>query len=102
MLRSACICYHSKREKTQLVCAPKQVTSWVQRKIVNVSRHTNIFGVARHRNDTEEPDLAIALRIVVKFCSLGLEGIFADIVIDFREDVWRVMQYRGLYGLPVN
>lgn len=42
--------------------------------------HTNVLGVARHRNDTGEPGLTIALHIVLKFGSLGLGDIFVDIM----------------------
>lgn len=40
----------------------------------------NVLGVARHRNDTGEPGLTIALHIVLKFGSLGSGDIFADIM----------------------
>lgn len=39
------------------------------------------LGIARHGNDTGEPGLTIALLIVVKICSLGLGGIFVDIML---------------------
>lgn len=77
VLRPPCIWHDANiRKKNQNWFAPKQVTSWAQRETVNVSRHTDVLGGARHRNDTGEPGLDIGLHIVVKFCSLGLEGYF--------------------------
>lgn len=77
VLRPPCIWYDAnigeKRKKSWF--SPKQVTSWVQREMVNVSRHTDVLGGARHRNYTGEPGFDIALHIVVKFCSLGLGGV---------------------------
>lgn len=77
MLRPPCIWYdvniRKKKKNKQTWFAPKQITSWAHRDIVNVSRHTDVLGGTRHRNDTGEPGLDIALHIVVKCYSLGLE-----------------------------
>lgn len=94
-------------EKKKYWFVPKQVTSTAERETVNVSRHTDVLGGARHRKDTGEPGLDIALHIAVKFCSLGLEGVLLLTLLKslcrhFKGVIWRSMQHRDLNSLPVS